>query len=326
MAKELGLKELYFKLEYCNPSGSYKDRFIALELALCHQRGVSQIFATSSGNTGAALAAYCARYALPCHIFVLEETPREKLVQMAVHGANLQRVRGFGNNPETTQAIFDTLEELQGATGGQMVVSSFRHSPQGMAGVKTISHEIADQLGHVPDHTFVPVGGGGLYCAVVKGYVDLVSENSGLPKVHVVQPETNNTVVGPLREGANRVQEVDTVTRISGLAVPVDIDGTRALELARRCRGEGFLTTDAEIVRTQHDLMRYEGLFAEPAGAASVAGLRRAVAEGRLSSEECVVCLLTGHGFKDSASLTQALEPVPLIDVSDIRTTLKPGA
>lgn len=243
-AQKLGLKRLYFKLEQCNPSGSYKDRFVALELALAAQRGVRRIFATSSGNTGASLAAYSARYGLECHIFLLEATPAGKLVQMAAHGAHLHRVRGFGSDPEVTRTIFDRLTAMAKATGGRLVVSSFRHCPEGMAGVKSIAYEIAEALGRVPDHTFVPVGGGGLYSAVVYGYSDWAGEGGTLPKVHVVQPALNDTVVHALRSGAASVREVTTVTRISGLGVPVDVDGTRALGLARTCRGEGFLPTD----------------------------------------------------------------------------------
>mgnify|MGYP001372973196 CR=1 FL=1 len=317
-AKALGLKRLYFKLEHCNPSGSYKDRFVALELALAAQRGVRRILATSSGNTGASLAAYSARYGLECHLFLLEATPAGKLVQMAAHGAHLHRVRGFGSDPEVTRTIFDRLSASAAASGGRLVVSSFRHCPEGMAGVKSIAYEIVEQLGRAPDHTFVPVGGGGLYSAVVYGYFDVVGKGGALPRVHVVQPALSDTVVHALRSGSASAREVATVTRISGLGVPVDVDGTRALGLARACGGEGFLPTDEEILAAQRDLMRHEGLFVEPAGAAAVAGLRRAVADGRVGAGDVVVCLLTGHGFKDPASLGDAENAADLIDVAEI--------
>lgn len=321
--KELGLRRLYFKLEQCNPSGSYKDRFVACELALQKRRGVRRVFATSSGNTGAALAAYCARHALQCHIFVLEATPEGKLVQMAAHGAFIHRVRNFGTSPAVTQEIFDRLSRLSKAGEGALIISAFRYCPVGMQGVKTIAYEIAEQLGRVPDHTFVPVGGGGLYSAVAEGYLDLAGDDQkSAGSAHIVQPRLNDTVVTALREGRESAEPVATVTRISGLGVPVDIDGTRAMTLARRVGGTGFLPTDEAILRAQQDLLQREGLFVEPAGAASVAGLMEAVATELIDPDDSVVCLLSGHGFKDVNSLTSRLSPPGLIDADEISKRL----
>ena len=126
----LGLRRLFFKLESCNPSGSYKDRFIAAEMARILQMGARACVATSSGNTGAALAAYCARCGVPCFIVVNENAPAGKLEQMQAHGAQIFRVKGFVTSPRVTGEVFDCLSELARQRGIPLVVSAFRYCPE----------------------------------------------------------------------------------------------------------------------------------------------------------------------------------------------------
>ncbi|MCX6623799.1 MAG: PLP-dependent lyase/thiolase, partial [Acidobacteria bacterium] len=161
IGRKLGLSNLWFKLESSNPSGSYKDRFIAAEMTRLLRERMAGCLATSSGNTGSSLAAYCARYALPCVIVVNRDAPAGKLVQMKAHGATVIRVDGFIDSPAVTAEVFETLKRLSAGRGLALVVSAYRFCPEGMAGVESIGRELAAAPGGPPAHVFVPVGGGG---------------------------------------------------------------------------------------------------------------------------------------------------------------------
>jgi threonine synthase len=303
---ELDLPELYFKSEHLNPTGSFKDRFAAVEVALMRQAGITSCVATSSGNTGSALAAYTARQGINCHIFVNEVTPANKLTQMAIYGAQLYRVREFGVSAAQSHAIFKRIKKLAIQCDMRLVVSAYEYSPGGMEGVKAIAFELVEQLGGVPDLVFIPVGGGGLLTAVSRGFADLQARHdiARLPRLVAVQPELNDTIVTPFWRGETKAQllPVAASTTISGLAVQVDIDATRALQAVRASHGWAETVSDFDCFAAREKLSKSEGLYVEAAGATAVAGLMVAKANGRVRPDDKVVCLLTGHGFKDTAS------------------------
>lgn len=306
----LGIRELYFKLETSNPSGSYKDRFAGLGLALAREAGARACMATSSGNTGAAIAAFCAALGMRAFVFVNERTPAGKLMQMQAHGARLFRVKHMGIDAAESALILQDLRAISVGRHIPLLISAFACSAEAMAGIKTIAYELNDQLGAV-DHVFCPVGGGGLYTAIARGFADLGPAGHALPRIHPVQPELNDTVVTPLKDGKDKARTVPTTTAVSGLAVPFDLDGSTVIELARKCGGQGVLIGDQDALDAQAALMQQEGLMVEPAGAVSVAGLLQAAKQGSLKEHERVVCVLTGHGFKDPVSLEAAADRHP---------------
>ena len=294
-----GASGLWFKLENCNPSGSYKDRFIAAALDHMLKSGARACVATSSGNTGSALAAYSARYGLRSFILVNEDAPAGKLVQMQAHGATVIRIPAFVTDPRVTESVFATLRSLSKNRNMPLIVSAYRYCPEGMQGVESIATELAAAA---PDlrHVFVPVGGGGLYSAVVRGFA------ANGPKVHAVQPAGCSTVVASFARGDDEVRPVHSTTRVSGLSVPFDIDAGRALQHLRSCGGHGFAIGDEEILAAQAMLLEQEGIYAEPAGATALAGWIRAIDTGIVDAGDAAVCLVTGHGFKDPASVERA--------------------
>jgi threonine synthase len=325
----LGVPELWFKLEHLNPTGSFKDRFAAAEVSRLRAAGVSLCLATSSGNTGSALATYCARAGLGCAIFLTEQTPAGKLTQMLAHGATLHRVRGFGASAADSARAFAELARVAARPGAALVVSAYAYCPDAMDGLKTIAYELALQLPPAqPADVFVPIGGGGLCTAIARGFADLASagRQPGQTRVHGVQPTGNDTVVTAWRRGERVARTAESATQISGLAVPTDIDATRALTSIRETGGSGVLVDDAEVWDAQRELARTEGLYVEPAGAASVAGLARAVQEGFRPAGP-VVCLLTGAGFKDplAAERLAAGATADLIDMADIERVVEQG-
>src|SRR5438270_755970 len=169
IGQQYGLRNLWFKLESCNPSGSYKDRFVAGEVTRILRLGARTCLATSSGNTGSALAAFCARYGLRCTILVNESAPAAKLAQMQAHGAVVIRVPGFVTAPEVTATVFDALEKISAGRGIPIVISAYRYCPEGMSRVEAIAGEILSRFRDRAPRIFVPVGGGGLCAAVLKG-------------------------------------------------------------------------------------------------------------------------------------------------------------
>jgi threonine synthase len=276
--------------------------------------------ATSSGNTGAAIAAYAARCDLRCAIVVNELAPAAKLQQMQSYGARVFRVKGFVTCPDVTERVYRDLEAFSTRTGMNLVVSAYRYCPRGMAGVERISTELQQQRATL-DHVFVPVGGGGLFTAVSRGFAFLGYLS---PRVHAVQPEGCATVVAAFHRGDDEIRPVASTTRISGLSVPFDIDARTALSQLRRCRGTGILVTDEEVLEAQRLLMTEEGIWAEPAGAAALAGCIRALRDGTVAAHDSIVCLVTGHGFKDGDSLARAAagNPVALTDANGLADLL----
>ena len=309
---ERSARNLLFKLESCNPSGSYKDRFIAAEVGRLLARGARVCVATSSGNTGSSLAAYCARYSIRCLVLVNEDAPSGKLEQMQAHGAQVIRIPEFASDPLVTDCVFRGLLAFSEKRDVPLIISAFRYCPIGMSAVEEISRELLRQLdGHPIDDVFVPVGGGGLFSAVVQGFR---ASGRPMPKVHAVQPAGCATVVASFLRGDSEIRPIRSSTRISGLSVPSDIDSGLALKLLRACGGTGIAVEDEQVFEAQRLLMTREGIYCEPGGAAALAGWLQALERGTLAPSGTSVCLVTGHGFKDPASVQAAAQRHPSVE------------
>ena len=305
----LGLSRLFFKLENCNPSGSYKDRFSAAQMGCILRTGARSCLATSSGNTGSSFAAFCARYKLKCTIVVGQSIPQGKLVQMQAYGAQLLRVADFDTSPDVGRTVTATLTKFAAEHTIPLIVSSYRHCPEGMRGVETIAAELGRQLEDGIDHVFVPVGSGGLFTAVCRGFLQ---RQLPLPKVHAVQPAGCSTIVAAWQRCDDEIRPVVSGTRVTGISVSYNIDGDFALQLLRQSKGLGLAVSDDEIFDAQRRLLEEEGVYAEPAGAAGLAGLVQAVREGRINTSDSVVCIVTGAGFKDPDSIARVAERRPV--------------
>ena len=317
-----GFENLFFKLETANPCGSFKDRFGAAAISHMVAGDQSHCIATSSGNTGAALAAYTAAADIQCRIAIVESAPLGKMTQMLAYGADVFRIRGFGLDPQVNTSAFRTLQEIGNRPQHALQVSSYIYSPLGMTGVETISFELAEQLSEGIDHLFCPAGGGGLCVAVARGFARLVERGklAASPAIECVQPEGNDTIAGPFRDGLPQAQEVESTTQISGLQVANVNDGHLVIEECRPTGGTGHLVTDDEVWAMQKRLAREEGIFSEPAGAVSVAGAINALDQSLIDPKATVVCLVTGTGFKDEEAVKRMVAGVecPLIDLDDL--------
>ncbi len=303
IGRELGIEKLFFKLENLNPTGSYKDRFAAVLVSGMQRDRQRACLATSSGNTGAALAAYSAAAGIRCQIVVVDGAPLPKLRQMQLYGAEIVMVRGFGKDPVVTQQVFNQLEEICNHLQIPLPISAYKYCERGMQGVETIAAEIVGALSDV-GHIFVPAGGGGLTLAITRG----VLQEGRDVRVHCVQPSGNNTIAGPLREGADKARSVLSSTAISGLQVANVIDGDHVIENCRRLGGNGYTVEDTSVYKWHKRMAQQEGIFCEPAGAVALAGLEDAIRKGEVRKDEPVVCLVTGSGFKDMPSVDRNFE------------------
>ena len=322
---DAGLGSLYFKLESLNPTGSYKDRFGAAAISDMLADGKTRSVGGSSGNTGSAVAAYCAAAEITCEIAILEATPAGKTQQMLAYGAKVYKVRGLGVDRGISIQIEAMIKEKASKPDAKLQISAFRLSPAGMAGVQTISYELAEQATAAQqrlDHVFVPAGGGGLNLAVARGFAGLVERGqlANGPAVHCVQPVGNNTIAGPLRDGADRAVEVKCSSRISGLQVGSVLDGDEVIQACRQCGGNGYLVPDEVTWELQARLAREEGIFCEPAGAVALAGALQAARQGEVAQDDNIVCLVTGIGFKDlpSVEAMTADSACPTIEAAEL--------
>lgn len=300
----LGLKNLFFKLENLNPTGSYKDRFAAAFVSRMKSLQQDLCVATSSGNTGAALSAYSAAAGIKCVLAIVDGAPLPKIRQMQLYGAHTIMIDDFGKDPLVTSDVFQALNEFTAKKGLPLPVSAYVYCKEGMEGVQTIAYEILEEIN--ADHIFCPAGGGGLTLAVAKGSMIYAKANSSasLPKVHCVQPEGNDTIASALRNESQTATAVSkSTTAVSGLQVPSILDGDQVIEACSALGGTGYIVADAEVFECQRMLAQQEGIFSEPAGAVALAGLKSALIKHEINADDFIVCLITGSGFKDMVSV-----------------------
>lgn len=308
----LGIPDLYFKVEGANPTGSYKDRIAAVGLSCMRQLGVSGWAATSSGNAGAALAAYGARAGMTGKLFVLEHASRAKLMQILAYGPRVFAVRGLGSDPHVEKKTFDYVRSLCARENLALQITAFAFNPIGMEGAKTIAFELVEQLRRPPDVVYVPTGGGGLLTAIWKGFREMNLH----PRIVCAQAEGCDPITQAWRENRALRPIPSCNSRISGIQLTAPPDGDLALMAIRASQGWATSVADSDIYAAQRTLARQEGLFVEPAAAATLAALWRDLRDGRLSSSDLVVCVLTGVGFKDAVAAQAMGEEVTIELVS----------
>jgi threonine synthase len=326
LSKDLGLPNLYFKIEGANPTGSYKDRIAAVGITRLREQGKTAWAATSSGNAGAAIAAYGVRAGLDGHLFTLEKASRAKISQILAYGPKVYAVQRLGYDPAIEQATWRNIRTICDANGWGMLVTARHYSPHAMEGVKTIAYEICEQLGNqVPDVVYIPAGGGGLLSTTWKGFVEWKAAGyiDRLPKIVAVQPGGCDGITQAWDEGRD-IQTISTCTsQISGLQLTAPPDGQLVLEALRESNGWATSVADADTYAAQAELTSREGIFVEPASAITLAAIRADLAAGRLTGSERVVSVLTGIGFKDANALQAMVEnklvqPITADDIVNI--------
>ena len=294
----LGLNLLDAKLEFMNPTGSYKDRGTAVMLTVARELGVTEIVEDSSGNAGASVSAYAARAGIKCHIFAPATAPVAKIKQIRVYGAEVHSIEG--TRDDTTNAAVDFYKK-EG-----LVYASHAWSPFFSEGTKTFAFEVLGQYnGEVPDHIVFPVGNGGLYLGAWRGFSELISAGyiDRMPKLHAVQSENISPITSEFIGGK---WDIGTIrpTIAGGIAVAAPARAAQVLEVLRETNGMAVMVDEVAVSVMQRVLARQEGVFAEPTSAAAFAGLSILLSEGTITRDDSVLVPVTGFGLKDEVRFT----------------------
>jgi len=287
LEKEIGCKELYFKFEGCNPTGSFKDRGMVLAIAKAIEEGSRSVMCASTGNTSASAAAYAAYCGLESIIVVPKgNIALGKLAQAIVYGAKIVAIDG--NFDQALNAV-RTLTSKHPVT----LVNSV--NPYRLEGQKTAAFEVSDILGDAPDYLFIPVGNAGNISAYWMGFVEYhkLGRNKILPKMMGFQAEGSAPIVR-----GKPVEDPHTVAT----AIKIGNPASWQKAVAARDQSHGIIdmVSDAEILEAQRIMAGKVGVFGEPASAAPLAGLLKLKKTGMDFSGKRIVCVVTGNGLKDT--------------------------
>ncbi len=285
LSRQSGFR-VFLKYEGANPTGSFKDRGMTYAVSQAKYEGAQYIICASTGNTSASAAAYGARAGLQTLIILPGgKVALGKLAQAIFYGASIVEIDG---NFDQALDLVRTLGQHEKVT----IVNSI--NPYRLEGQKTAAFEVCDALGDAPDYLFIPVGNAGNITAYWRGFkaYNEAGKSQKLPKM-----------AGYEAEGAAAIVKNQKIENPETLATAIRIGNPASWEGAIEARDEsgGWIdaVTDDEIVAAYQFIARQEGVFCEPASAASVAGLFKAAADGKLEPGKTVVCILTGNGLKD---------------------------
>lgn len=302
---------IYLKYEGLNPTGSFKDRGMTMAISKAAEEGSKAVICASTGNTAAAAAAYSARAGITCAVILPKgEVALGKLSQSMMHGAKV--IALDGNFDEALNVVRDITKKYP-----ITMVNSI--NPYRIEGQKTGAFEICDVLECPPDFHAIPVGNAGNITAYWKGYKEYynLGKTSRLPKM-----------LGFQAEGAAPIVRGYAIANPETIATAIRIGNPASWTSAVKARDEsgGLINTvtDDEILDSYYLLASLEGVFCEPASAASVAGVRKLAAAGYFKEPATIVCILTGHGLKDpDRAVKVSPQPVELpVDIERVAKEL----
>lgn len=291
----------HFKLEWFSPTGSFKDRGASVMISALRQQGVTRLLEDSSGNGGAAIAAYAAAAGMRAKILVPAYTQPAKTVQMRAYGAEVELV------PGSRQDASDEAIRQSGA----IFYASHNWQAFFLQGTKTLAYELWEDLGFkAPDNVFIPTGAGSNVLGCDIGFGELLrrGEIQRAPRLFAVQPANCAPIQAGFASGAADFQPIDPKPTIAeGAAIAKPVRAREVLAAIRRSGGAAVAVSEAEIVGATLQLAR-SGLYAEPTSAIAAAGLSALVREGAIGDEETNVVVLTGSGLKATQRLGELIE------------------
>ncbi|ACY21157.1 threonine synthase [Gordonia bronchialis DSM 43247] len=298
--------EVYLKVEGLNPTGSFKDRGMTMAVSNAVNNGKTAVLCASTGNTSASAAAYATRAGITCAVLIPEgKIAMGKLAQAVMHGAKIIQVQGnFDDCLELARKATAEFTEIE-------LVNSV--NPARIEGQKTASFEIVDVLGRAPDVHALPVGNAGNITAYWKGYKEYHADGVAdrLPRMLGVQAAG----AAPLVNGAP-VKEPETIATAIRIGSPASWN--QAVAAKEESDGRFLAATDEKLLEAYRLIAGREGLFVEPASAASVAGLLAARTEGWVREGQTVVCTVTGNGLKDPDTALSGMPEVEAIPVDPV--------
>lgn len=320
--RDIGFEgELYVKYEGLNPTGSFKDRGMTMAVTQAVSEGSKAIICASTGNTSAAAAAYAARAGITAFVLIPDgKIAMGKLAQAMLHGAKIVQISG---NFDDGMRLVKEVAQTEAVT----IVNSI--NPYRLQGQKTAAFEIVEDLGRAPDYHCLPVGNAGNITAHWIGYSELAAKHGESPTQACSHChgkcayagggiDSRPVMVGYQADGSAPFMREAMVDNPDTVATAIRIGHPQSWKPAWTVREEsgGWFDelSDAEILATQKQLAEREGVFCEPASAASLSGALRDIKSGRIGAGSTVVCTLTGHGLKDpDIAIKQSGDPVQTI-------------
>lgn len=288
---------LTYKLDFMAPTGSFKDRGTTVVVSALKHQGAAKIVEDSSGNAGAAMAAYCAAAGIPCDIYAPADASPGKTRQVRCHGANLVLIEG--KREDVAAAAQATV--AQGGT-----YASHAWSPLFLMGTATIAFELWEQLGgRVPANIIVPAGSGTLVLGAYRGF-DLLRRSGvtdRMPRIFAVQAEGCAPLYHAQKLGSDTVEGFDypsADTVAEGIRIRRPVRGRPILSALRETGGAAIAVSEEAIVDGWRRLLA-RGLFAEPTSAVVAAGAEQLLQDGRIRDGETTIAVLSGHGLKSTA-------------------------
>lgn len=312
LEQTFGLANLYIKDETKNPTGSFKDRMIALSMHKARELGYKTLLIVSDGNLGSSGAAYCGKYGdMDCVIMTYPHITDAKLLQMLVYGGKVFNVEG---ELKQRVALFEELAEKE---GWFIVNNDHIGNPYAVEGYKTIAYEVAEQMNwDVPDHIIVPTGSGEGLTGVYKGFKELKALGwiKRIPKVHTVQIEGNDPLVRSVRDNLDEVITLPEMADTIVGGINTDCTAQTALIAVRESGGTGVTVNDEESLRGEFLMARQEAVYTEPASGAAIAAVEKMLSSGEIDKTESVVVVVTSFGLKDIKATKEIVKEPPLIE------------
>jgi threonine synthase len=310
LAAKLGLGQLWLKDESRNPTASFKDRASAIVVARAREIKAEVVVTASTGNAGAALAGMAAAVGQKAVIFAPKSAPPAKVAQLLVFGAKVLLVDG------TYDDAFDLTVKAANEFG--WYCRNTGYNPFTAEGKKTAAFEIwefmEETIGDAPYTVFVSVGDGNIISGLHKGFKDLMELGwiEQMPRIIGVQAEGSAAVANAFHAGTEEIIPVSAKTLADSISVDLPRDGVRAVRAARDTGGTYITVSDKEILSAIGELGKV-GVFAEPAGATSYAGLVKAAASGLVAGTDPILVLNTGSGLKDVKAAMRSVSEAPII-------------
>ena len=293
-SQALDIDAVYAKLEYMNPTGSFKDRGNAVQVSVLKETGVKRAAEIGGGNTGHSLASYCARAGITFVAFAFEGEDNRKVQAIRQTGAEMHWVDGDRRAAAAAMDAFCSDSDTLNLT--------YQLNAYFIEGNKTMAYEIAEQMDPLPDNIIIAVGNGSQLLGMWWAFKEMLEDGrvQKIPRLHAVQSEAYQPLAGPLSKDMIGVRALPGPETVAiGIKIPSPPRLEELVEACRQTGGQSLAVSDSEIVEWQGRLNSMEGLFVEPTSATVLAAAERLRAQGEIASSESVLFPLTGFGFKE---------------------------
>jgi len=309
---EIGIPNLYFKNETVNPSGSFKDRALAVAIARAQALDMQAVIVASAGNGSASACTYAARTGMKAVAVVPESAPDAKISQAQTLGAQVFKVPGNFSN--SFAISLEATEQY-----GLYNVTTTYLNPYAREGYKTAAYELYEQMEELPDWVAIPIGAGPFLAGLGKGFEDLrrMGLTKKIPRLICVQTERYAPIATAFFEG-RAVQEwhksePTIASGINDALVGYADEGDYTIDCIRQSNGTAVIVSEEDLTKSVVMLASQEGIYAEPAGAVGLYGVKKLAEEGVIGQDESVVVMVTGHGLKNPVTLAKQM---PVIETS----------